>query len=280
MSDFLEKLAAKSLDSTTGIRPRLPSRFETPDMYASTRGFNFDAQESEAEVESDDERAHYVSPAKSKTFPTSLEPPPHKTESATLDTTPLTIINDDDETRHTRAAIASAHTATATQTPNVVSANQDSQPASQTNDSPRVEIKPHDVAATPSIAANIQPLESTNALPPRSRNQTKHTAPLTSARSTEADKFAKNKQNSPHDLSRRTVIPSQIVTQPPSAREDETFIATHHAPTINVTIRRIEVRALVAPAPPPPAPLRVGKHTPSSPSLRDYLKQRNERGHT
>jgi hypothetical protein len=74
---------------------------------------------------------------------------------------------------------------------------------------------------------------------------------------------------------RPTITPTPEPTRPmPAAEHVDTTTLPPSAPTIHVTIGRIEVRAIVPPAPPAPRP-PAPRSAPTT-SLHDYLKQRRE----
>jgi hypothetical protein len=266
MSDFIEVLAAQASGGPAAVLPRLPARFD-PSALVPTE---FREQVVEVVTESAQPEPQDAAPpsaSAARTAPTlaPLEPPSPRAQRP--------------EPIPTRTQPVPAERGEPSVPPVVIERTE------------TVESAPVVVPATPApavVPATVPPVASDNAPPASARPAVFAPAPIVT-RSVSADvapsKTEEATQNQAVVSQLPAVVPISVARtvpraeghRPPDDRADspraDAVLATHTeptAPTISVTIGRVEVRAVLpAPAPPvpPPAP-RAPRMT-----LDDYLKR-------
>lgn len=287
MSDYLENLVAKSLNRLPVIQPRRASLFEQTHPVGGTFGDGDESRppsnppppvpeagKAKSGTTRDSARSGFhesASPVSPFPTPESFDGPPERTESeaqrlsSSLQPSP-TIQTRADLSPSEFRPVARESVPAPADSPQGVAVQ--SMPAS-------VEISTDKITRR-SVASEISHIQTT-AGPPLSpvRSRGVDETPAVT-RSTPLSSSEAVSEGGPD----RSIVPVEArlaVAQPPAVSDLEsgkTRSTPASAPSIRVTIGRIEVRAVSPPAPPPPQP-RATRPLPAL-TLGEYLRQRNE----
>lgn len=257
MSDYLANLAARSVHAASTVQPRLASRFET--SFAAARLTPEDGVGLKTEVAVERRTPPVPPPAPgpaSRPRPsatTDSQPPPPRTPLASERIADEPAPTTDPPGALPAVPVARARPAAA---------------ASRDSEWPDVPTR-----GDPGSRRSAAHAAVVDARAPRVANEPPAVAEAASERPRLLPERARSTSAAPRESGPRLtprVTPPAMTPRSAAEQQEQGPAAT---PTIRVTIGRVEVRAVVQPAPDPPraAPARSG----SILSLDEYLKQRN-----